>query len=348
MAVFGQIPRVPGGLLQDDRSLCYKPEQTDNFTRPEILRAEAVKALAEINASAALRRALLRKTATTIRRDLLPGQPCAFWRWQNPRGRATRKRGGWTMARFLSYDPDLKSAWVHSGTTTMQVAVKQVRAACGFESWTPDKADIDLLHDAARNIREDMWEDHRAAGHDPEEDSYDFEFPTELALPLAALPTEPQPHDLPAPAEEAPAQQLPPQVSQQSQHVQQEQVIINSPTYSTHYHPQRFGPTRQQLQLHPHTHSRQIEDIITGTTCSTITATVPSHTTSDSTSTIHGDTSSSFNRRATQTSSAATRRPAPNITTGGIYTPLTSRTINYWAGHSSPFRPNKPSTIHTT
>ncbi|CAJ1448531.1 unnamed protein product [Effrenium voratum] len=212
MAVFGQIPRVPGGLLQDNRSLCYKPEQTDNFTRPEILRAEAVKALAEINASAALRRALLRKTATTIRRDLLPGQPTAFWRWQNPRGRTTRKRGGWTMARFLSYDPDLKSAWVHSGTTTMQVAVEQVRAACGFESWTPDKGDIDLLHDAARNIREDMWEDHRAAGHDPEEDSYDFEFPT---------------------------------------------------------------------------------DTITGTTCSTITATVPcSHTTSETTSTIHGEASS--------------------------------------------------------
>ncbi|CAJ1344302.1 unnamed protein product, partial [Effrenium voratum] len=91
MAVFGQIPRVPGGLLQDDRCLAYKPEQTDSFTRPEMLRAEAAKALAEINTSSAL--------------------------------------------RFLSYDPDMRSAWLHVGTTTLQVAVEQLRAACGFEAW---------------------------------------------------------------------------------------------------------------------------------------------------------------------------------------------------------------------
>ena len=46
MAVFGQIPRVGGGLLQDDRALVTHQQPTGSI-RPDVLRAEAIKALAE-------------------------------------------------------------------------------------------------------------------------------------------------------------------------------------------------------------------------------------------------------------------------------------------------------------
>jgi hypothetical protein len=52
--------------------------------RADILRAEAMKALAEINTSQSLRRALLRKTATPHHNQLLPGQNCAYWRGAEP------------------------------------------------------------------------------------------------------------------------------------------------------------------------------------------------------------------------------------------------------------------------
>ena len=122
MAVFGQIPRVGTGLLQDDKALINKDDQPGSV-RPEIL-----KALIEINASQSLRRARLRKTATAYHNELLPGQNCAYWRWQNPRGRSTKKRGAWVVARFLAYDPDGRSAWLHAGTTTVQASLEQIRA----------------------------------------------------------------------------------------------------------------------------------------------------------------------------------------------------------------------------
>ena len=138
MAVFGQIPRVASGLLQDDMSLITHPVQQGRI-RPDILRAEAMRALADINTSQALRRALLRKTATTNQKDLLPGQSCAYWRRQIPKGRGTKKKGAWIVARFLSYDPDGPSAWLHSGTTTIQVSLEQLRGAFGFEHWQPTR-----------------------------------------------------------------------------------------------------------------------------------------------------------------------------------------------------------------
>ena len=101
MAVFGQIPRIGAGLLQDDTSLVCHPEH-QGAVRPEILRAEAMKALAEVNTSQTLRRALLRKTATGHQMTLEPGQNCAYWRWQVPKGRSTKKKGAWIVARFLS------------------------------------------------------------------------------------------------------------------------------------------------------------------------------------------------------------------------------------------------------
>lgn len=143
--------------------------------RPDILRAEALKALAEINTSQSLRRALLRKTSTAHQHDLLPGQNCAYWRWQNPKGRSTKKRGAWVVARFLSYDPDGRSAWLHSGTTTLQVALEQIRSAYGFENWQPSKDDIKVLRDAAANLRQDLWQDHKASAPPIDEDAYDYQ-----------------------------------------------------------------------------------------------------------------------------------------------------------------------------
>ena len=174
MAVFGQIPRVGMGILQDDQSLVTKPDQPGHL-RPDILRAEAMKALVEINASQSLRRALLRKTATPHHNELLPGQNCAYWRWQNPRGRSTKKRGAWVVARFLAYDPDGKSAWLHSGTTTLQASLEQIRGAHGFENWQPSKEDIQCLRDATTNIRRDLWEDRQAPAPPPDEDEYDYQ-----------------------------------------------------------------------------------------------------------------------------------------------------------------------------
>ena len=202
MAVFGQIPRVGGGLLQDDRSLVTHDAQP-GVVRPDILRAEALKALAEINTSQSLRRALLRKTSTAHQHDLLPGQNCAYWRWQNPKGRSTKKRGAWVVARFLSYDPDGRSAWLHSGTTTLQVALEQIRSAYGFENWQPSKDDIKVLKDAAANLRQDLWQDHKASAPPIDEDAYDYqldELPqpsTTYHQPTTVLPLAPPPEGKP-------------------------------------------------------------------------------------------------------------------------------------------------------
>ena len=191
MAVFGQIPRVGGGLLQDDRSLVTH-DPGHGVVRADILRAEAMKALAEINTSQSLRRALLRKTATPHHNQRLPGQNCAYWRWQNPRGRSTKKRGAWVVARFLSYDPDGRSAWLHSGTTTLQVSLEQLRGAYGFEQWQPSIEDINTLRNAASNIRQDLWQDHRTTAPPQDEDEYNY--PLEyLPQPTTTISEPPQP-----------------------------------------------------------------------------------------------------------------------------------------------------------
>ena len=193
MAVFGQIPRIGMGLLQDDQALITKPDQAGSI-RPDILRAEAMKALIEINTSQSLRRALLRKTATPHHNELLPGQNCAYWRWQNPKGRSTKKRGAWVVARFLAYDPDGRSAWLHSGTTTLQASLEQIRGAHGFENWQPSKEHIKCLRDASSNIKADLWEDHRASAPPPDEDEYDYQMhqlPDQQQPDIAPLPIQP-------------------------------------------------------------------------------------------------------------------------------------------------------------
>ena len=155
-AVFGRIPRLPGGVLSDQTALASSaPTLEDNYmAKGEIIRSEALKCLLDLNVSQHLRRAMLRKTVKTRVPELLPGQPCAYWRW-NKKG--AKKRGAWTIARFLSWDPSSpgKMAWLRTGTTTVLVAV-QLRAAFGFESWSPSEEDVKAIKDAsASSIFED-------------------------------------------------------------------------------------------------------------------------------------------------------------------------------------------------
>ena len=157
-AVFGRVARPLGDLVSDPFSLVTSPDP--GLMRPEILRAEAMKALAEHTASSATRRAVLRKTHHQQNlRDLQPGQAVAFWRWS---GRSRQhKRGAWALPRFVSHDPDNKSVWLQVNTATVKVANNQVRVACGWEEWTPSPEDIAILKDAERNLRYNLWEDQR-------------------------------------------------------------------------------------------------------------------------------------------------------------------------------------------
>ncbi|CAE7750496.1 RE2 [Symbiodinium sp. CCMP2592] len=156
-AVFGRVPRLPGGLLTDSNSLAMTPTD-DPAATAEIIRSEALKTLCDMNVRQSLRRALLRKTINTKVPQLEPGQSCSYWRW---RKRGLKKRGGWITARFLSWDPASpgKLAWVRSGTTTAMVAVEQLRAATGFEAWLPTEPDVAALKDAARKLDETLWAD---------------------------------------------------------------------------------------------------------------------------------------------------------------------------------------------
>ena len=85
--------------------------------------------------------------------SLQPGQPVAFWRWS---GRSRQhKRGAWSLARFVSVDPDGKSVWVQINATTVKIASNQLRTACGWEQWCPSSDDAEM------NLRENMWSDQR-------------------------------------------------------------------------------------------------------------------------------------------------------------------------------------------
>eukprot|EP00439_Symbiodinium_sp_Y106_P035642 s1978_g4.t1 len=148
-AVFGRVPRPLGDLSSDPRALVLSPGDNDKRLAPELLRADALKALAEFNASSAVKRALLRKTRHQESADYQPGQPLAYWRWSG-RSRQHKKRA-WSLGRFLSVDPDRKSIWLQVGTTTVKVASNQVRNAFGWEEWTPSAEDIKILR------RKSIW-----------------------------------------------------------------------------------------------------------------------------------------------------------------------------------------------
>ena len=280
MAVFGQIPRIGSGLLQDDTALICHPDQIGTV-RPDVLRAEAIKALADINTSQALRRALLRKTAASHQRDLLPGQNCAYWRWQVPKGKSTKKKGAWIVARFLSYDPDNKSAWVHSGTTTVHVALEQLRGAVGFEHWQPSREDQQMLKEAAHNIRQGLWEDHQATAPPIDEDSYDYQLDAledntaAAAEAQAEQATASEPGPMPLALPLTPPQRLEQQASRQAaqdtprskstpptfhqrvqqvteQHIQQE-ATTNLHLSGIHIHSYPASPTAESAQAEPTT-----------------------------------------------------------------------------------------------
>eukprot|EP00439_Symbiodinium_sp_Y106_P057908 s106_g8.t1 len=156
-AVFGRVPRPLGDLSSDPRALVLTPQAGEKRLAPELLRADALKALAEFNASSAVKRALLRKTKHQDPSDFQAGQPLAYWRWS---GRSRQhKKGAWNLGRFLSTDPDRKSLWLQVGSTTIKVATNQVRAACGWEEWTPSPEDLKILKDAEHNLRDSLWED---------------------------------------------------------------------------------------------------------------------------------------------------------------------------------------------
>ena len=139
-AGFGRVPRLPGGVITDDTSITTNPstlnEPNNLLAKVELARSEAQRHLLELNVSQQLRRALLRKTSITRYPNFQPGQPCAYWRWQR---KGVKKRGSWIISRVLSWDPSApqRLAWVRGGNGTTLVSVEQLRAATGFESWSP-------------------------------------------------------------------------------------------------------------------------------------------------------------------------------------------------------------------
>ena len=169
--VFGRVPRVPGELLTSDTSLIENEETQkfgERYVTSEIIRAEAIKAVAEFQVDAEIKRAIFRR-AVKLRPDgidLMPGQPVAFWR-ENIRNRGTR-RGGYVLGNFIAYDPrSSASAWVESGGRLRLVSREQLRAAAGFEQWTPTQADVESLRRAERQLREGRGQDERDLPPEP-------------------------------------------------------------------------------------------------------------------------------------------------------------------------------------
>ena len=157
-AVFGKVPRPIGDILNDETMLIYSPDETERAYRPEILRADALKALAETSANQAVKRAILRKTRHTQDFSALqPGQTVAYWRWS---GKSRQlKRGSWNLARFLAFDPDRRSCWIQVNTHTVKIAISQLRIASGWETWSPSAEDVRFLKDAEKTLQEGLWHD---------------------------------------------------------------------------------------------------------------------------------------------------------------------------------------------
>ena len=279
-AVFGRQPRLVNSNFNDPMVLATSAPVADlnkensAAYKAEFVRCEALKTLHQLDCSQHLRRALLRKTRTTKVADLQPGQSCAYWRWTR---RGSKKRGAWKLGRFLSWDPSHvgKQAWLRTGGSTTLVTAEQLRAAFGFEDWTPSQEDVRALKDAAHRF--DALLDDRGAPEDQAIDDDDIhqeadmeelnpepypmmpgnvvpQTPPELRGP--AQPSTP-PHQLPSVLQpQLPS--LPPLQSQQTQ-VQQQQTItynIESPTNITtnqmiqqqQYH--RFGTPPRAPRRH--------------------------------------------------------------------------------------------------
>ena len=157
--VFGRQPRLLDSNFSDPMVLATsspvtKPaDETNSGLKAELVRNEAIKTVYNLDVRQHLRRALLRKTRITKIADLQAGQRCAFWRWSRKGG--PRKRGTWLIGRFLSWDPSYpgKQAWIRSGNTTVLVTAEQLRAAFGYEDWTPSQEDVAALKDAAKSFK---------------------------------------------------------------------------------------------------------------------------------------------------------------------------------------------------
>eukprot|EP00435_Cladocopium_sp_Y103_P068491 s386_g31.t1 len=162
---FGKIPRMPGDLLTDENSLAVDVDEQQHRLQSMIFRAEAQKAVADVNVDMHLRRALLRKTAHMRVDDISPGAKVAVWRAQL-RGRSTKKRGGYVIGKLIAWDG--ASAWVQIGWQTVKVDRAQMRPAYGFEGWSPSAEDIQALKDAERNFIEGDVID--GSGQPPPED----------------------------------------------------------------------------------------------------------------------------------------------------------------------------------
>ena len=157
---FGRMPRPVGDLLSDNKALAISPMPPGEqlALRPELLRAEAVTALAQFSVSQAVRRAPMRKTRNqNDPSGLQPGQAVALWR-QNAKARQ-HKRGAWCLGRFLAPDLDRKSMWIQVGWNSIRVCSTQVREAACWEFWTPTVEDMQLLKPAEDNITRGLWSD---------------------------------------------------------------------------------------------------------------------------------------------------------------------------------------------
>ena len=103
MAAFGRLPRLPEELLSDPNGLVTGESASDMHRKAELYRCEATKAIAEMQASSAIRKALLRKTALqgSALPDVHPGSRVAYWRWQHRR-KGIKKRGGYSIVHDTS------------------------------------------------------------------------------------------------------------------------------------------------------------------------------------------------------------------------------------------------------
>ena len=72
------------------------------------------------------------------------------------------------------------------------MSLEQLRGAYGFEQWQPSIEDINTLRNAASNIRQDLWQDHRTTAPPQDEDEYNY--PLEhLPQPATTISEPPQP-----------------------------------------------------------------------------------------------------------------------------------------------------------
>jgi hypothetical protein len=72
-------------------------------------------------------------------------------------------------SRVLSWDPSApqRLAWVRGGNGTTLVSVEQLRAATGFESWSPSEEDIKALKEAQVDFEEHLTKDEIGPNHRP-------------------------------------------------------------------------------------------------------------------------------------------------------------------------------------